>query len=233
MNQIFRFKKFSTPGWLTLIFTLFMIVVIVIYVRHGSISIGQYIGDKYKFSALFLMLMSGVVFLFEYLTKLILLKTNSYLEIKDGLLSQVIFSKIKWSVPINSIKTMDDTPEQRSNKGNLLNLFLGQRGGTPIGLSFKTENKIYQVKPFLKDFENFKQTIINLNPSIKFENVTIQADKDFNKQDLGKALQENANESKILNSIGKLISKLNFASAFIIGSIITLILIVWAVVATK
>lgn len=234
MNQTFRFKNFSTPGWLILL----LVPVVIIYFNYAprifdyfGLNLNQ-IDNKLVLGIVFLLPLYAIYYLASHLVEKFL-KTNSYLEIKDNLLNLVILSKIKWGVPINSITAMDATQGQRSVKADFLTVMLSKgRGANLIGFSFSAQNQVYEVKPFLENFENFKQTIISLNPSIKFDEITAKADKDFYEQDLGKALQEKAQGSSVLSGMGKILSKINFATGFIIALIITFILIFWLVMAT-
>ncbi len=234
MYQIFRFKNFSTPGWLILL----LVPVVIIYFNYAPTAFDYFgfslnqIDNKLVLGILFLLPLYAIYYLISYAVQAFL-KTNSYLETKDGFLNFIMLSKIKWSVPINSITAMDGTQGQRSMKADFLKAILSRRSGASlIGFSFSAQNQIYVVKPFLENFENFKQTIISLNPSVKFEDITDKVDKDFGNLDLGKALQEKVQGSPVLTGIGKILSKINFATGFIIALVITFLLIFWLVMAT-
>jgi hypothetical protein len=235
MRQIFRFKSFPTPGWLIVA----LLPVVIVYFNYApsvfdraGLSLNQ-IDNKFVVGIIFLLPLYSIYFIVSKLIQKKLI-TNSYLEIKDGQLDLVILSKTKWSVSINSITALDETQGQHSVKADFLKVLLSRGRGTGlIGFSLSAQNQIYEVKPFLEDFDFFKQTISNLNPSIKFEAITAKADKDFYNMDLGKALQDKAPGVPVVTGIGKFISKLNFATGFILFLIITLSLLFWLVMATN
>ncbi len=233
MNQTFRFKSFPTPGWLIIL----MVPLIFIYFNFAPkvfdyFGLGQ-VDNKVAIGIIFLLPLYVLYYLISYPIEAYL-KSNSYLEIKDGILSLVMLSRVKWSVPINSIIAMDADEGQRSVRSDFLRTMIGRGRGAPIiGFSFTAQNQVYEVKPFLQDFVGFKQTITALNPAIKFDTVTAKTDQDFYNQDLGKTIQEKAGGIPVVTGFGKFVSKLNLVSALIIGLIITFALIIWLAVATS
>ncbi|MCL5666994.1 MAG: hypothetical protein M1383_04465 [Patescibacteria group bacterium] len=232
MNQIFRFKSFPTPGWLVIL----MVPLVIVYLNFAikvfnRFGLGQ-VDNKVALGIMYLLPLYVLYYLVSYPTEAYL-KRNSYLEIKDGILSLVILSKVKWSVPVNSIIAMDAEEGQRSVKSDFLRTAVGRGRGAPvIGFSFAAQNQIYEVKPLLQDFTGFKQTVTALNPTIKFDTVTAKSNQDFYNQDLGKAIQEKAHGLPIVTGFGKFVSRLNFVSAFIIGLVIVFALIIWLAIAT-
>ncbi len=231
MNQTFRFKSFPSPGWLIPL----LIPVIILYFGYvptifDALGLNFSQDNKFVVGILFLLPLYFIYYLVSYGVQAYL-KTNSYLEINGEILNLIMLSKTKWNVPISAITQMDNTQGHRSVKSDFLKVALSRRASASlIGFNFVANNQIYEVKPILDNFENFKQTIISLNPNIKFEEVTAKANVDFYNMDLGKALQEKA---PVLTGVGKFISKLNFVSAFIILLLIVLALITWLVLATN
>uniref|UniRef100_A0A7V3J9S5 PH domain-containing protein n=1 Tax=candidate division CPR3 bacterium TaxID=2268181 RepID=A0A7V3J9S5_UNCC3 len=233
MNQIFRFKSFPTPGWVIIL----LVPLIFIYFGFAP-KVFDYFGldqvdNKVVIGIIFLLPLYALYFLISYPIQAYL-KSNSYLEIRDGILNLVMLSKVKWSVPVSSITAMDAEEGQRSVKSDFLRTMIGRGRGAPvIGFSFTSQNQVYEVKPFLQDFIGFKQAITTLNPAIQFDTVTAKSDQDFYNQDLGKTIQEKAHGLPVVTGFGKFVSKLNLVSALIIGLIITFALIIWLAIATS
>ncbi len=235
MNQIFRFKNFSWSGWATIL----LIPLVFLYFNYAGwlfdalhIPLDQ-INNKVILGIVFFLPLYVIFILINYPIQA-LLKSKSYLEIKDGVLNLVVLSKVQWSVPIVSITAMDDSQGHHSVKADFVKTMLSRGRGSPmIGFSLTIQNQTYQVKNFLEDFEGFKQAIISLNPRIQFATVTQSADTDLYNEDIGKMIQDKANGLPIVTGFGKFVSKLNLVSALILGLIITFALIAWLVLATS
>jgi hypothetical protein len=234
MNQTFFFKNFSWPGWLILL----MVPLIVVYFNYGPsllTNIGIPLGSIHnglELGIVFLLPLYILFMLVNYPMQA-LLKSKSYLEIKDGLLNLVILTKLKWSVPVNTITAMDAEQGQHSAKADIVKTLMSKHGLPMIGFSFTAQGQTYEVKNFLKDFEAFKQALTSSNPQIQFASVTQAANTDLYNEDIGKVIQEKAHGLPVLTGFGKFVSKLNLVSGFIIGLIITIALIVWLVIATN
>lgn len=234
MNQTFRFKNFPLPGWLILL----MAPVVVIYFNYCPrlfANLGMPLGSSGNSLELGIVFLVPLYLIFALINYPIqaLLKSNSYLEIKDGYLNLVVLSKVRWSVPINSVIAMDAEQGQRSAKADIVKTLMSRHGLPMIGFSLTAQGQTYEVKYFLKDFETFKQALTSLNPQVHFASVTQAANTDLYNEDLGKAIEEKAHGLPVITGFGKFVSKLNIVSALIIGLIITFALIIWLVIATS
>jgi hypothetical protein len=235
MNQIFRFKSFAWSGWATIL----LVPLVFLYFKYAGwlfdllhIPLDQ-INNQVIWGIVFFLPLYGLFALINYPIQA-LLKSKSYLEIKDGFLNLVMLSKVQWSVQIASITAMDDSQGHHSVKADFVKTMLSKGRGSPmIGFSLTAQNETYQVKNFLENFEGFKQVITGLNPKIQFATVTQAADTDLYNEDIGKMIQDKANGLPVISGFGKFVSKLNLVSGLILGLIITFALIIWLVLATS